>query len=129
MCISSCVWHVHAAGLYSEFGDVWAVFATKFPPGEGGKDQLNWMAIALFQLMMGLVQLISLNLLIAIMTDSYDKVRQNTMLEAMREKAQLVLELESTWLPFAAQLKLFPPAHLDRARANHTRIACSAMLI
>ena len=33
------------------------------------------------------------------MTDSYEKVRGNAVLEATREKAQLILELESTWLP------------------------------
>ena len=37
---------------------------------------LNWVGLLLFQLMMWLVQIICLNMLIAIMTDSYDKVRE-----------------------------------------------------
>ena len=43
---------------------------------------------------------------VAMMNDTYDRVHANSVLEARREQAQLVLELESTWIKLSA--RLFP---------------------
>ena len=78
-------------GLYSEFGDFFEAFADRggsaAAGGVGGSGaELNWVAAGLFHMMMGLVQIISLNLLIAMMNDSYENVRQHSVLEARREQ-------------------------------------------
>ena len=72
--------------LFSEFGDFFTVFSTPNWAGDPASYELNWVAAGMFQLMMLLVQMISLNLLIAIMNDSYEKVRLEAVLEARREQ-------------------------------------------
>ena len=47
-------------------------------------------------------QIVLLNLLIAIMSDSYAKVRANSYLESQHERAMLLVELEALWLPLLA---------------------------
>ena len=60
-------------GLYSEFDDFDSDFASR---ASGWPPSLHWPAVLVFNLMMVLVQIVLLNLLIAVMTDSYDKVRE-----------------------------------------------------
>ena len=115
-------------GLYSEFGDFFDVFSIDFceatgetpllpPMGNetGGaiprehhgpsmscSRHLDLPSVLVFNCMMFLVQIVLLNLLIAIMSDSYAKVRENSRLESLHERAMLLAELEAAWLPLLA---------------------------
>jgi len=68
----------------------------------------DYAALVMYFVMMILVQIVSLNLLIAIMSDSYRLVRRNSVLESAYEKAYLLLQLETTWLPALAWLRNVP---------------------
>ena len=43
-------------------------------------------------------QVVLINLLIAIMADSYNKIQQKAELEAISEKATIIMEAETSWL-------------------------------
>ena len=47
-------------------------------------------------LFMGVVVIVLLNLLIAIMGDSHEKVKESERVEALRERAQIIVEAEKT---------------------------------
>ena len=47
-------------------------------------------------------QVVLINLLIAIMADSYNKIQQKAELEAISEKATIIMEAETSWLTRAA---------------------------
>lgn len=61
----------------------------------------------LFEFMMFIVEVMLLNLLIAIMGDSYGKVHQYAKLEAMSERAKIILEAEVYWLNMSAKSRTF----------------------
>jgi len=67
--------------------------------------RVSVVAWSLFTVMMVLVQIVMLNLLIAIMTDSYEAVRENAKRESDYEKAKLILRVESSWLDLSARLR------------------------
>jgi len=114
-------------GLYSEFNDWFAVFSVEAGDAaclsdggvgeiiEGRCEKLNAPAAVLFQIMMLMVQVLMCNMLIAIMTDSYDKVRENAGLESAYEQGKLLLEIEASWLPL---LSLFRRSASARAAAE-----------
>ena len=69
----------------------------------GGFDQLIFwetplaaLAVVLFIAFIALVLILLLNLLIAIMSDTYDKVKQSERLHLLRERAMLIEELEAS---------------------------------
>ena len=81
-------------GLYSEFGD----FYPSFSVGTGGgasataeHTQLNWVGLSLFQLMMWLVQVISLNMYVPV----------SRALDFWVPPRRLSPRVFSPWSPFA----------------------------
>merc|ERR1712185_25088 len=59
-------------------------------------DSTAWPAVLMVVLFMGIVVVVLLNLLIAIMGDSYEKVKESERVEALRERAQIIVEVEQT---------------------------------
>merc|ERR1712185_891874 len=59
-------------------------------------DSTAWPAVLMVVLFMGIVVVVLLNLLIAIMGDSYEKVKESERVEALRERAQIIVEAERT---------------------------------
>ena len=54
-------------------------------------------AILAFCLYMFLVPIVTMNLLIAIMGDSFDRVRENQVVEGRMERARVICAIESTY--------------------------------
>ena len=54
-------------------------------------------AIGAFCLYMFLVPIVTMNLLIAIMGDSYDRVRDNEVVEGRLQKAEILADMDKTW--------------------------------
>ena len=54
-------------------------------------------AIGAFCLYMFLVPIVTMNLLIAIMGDSYDRVRDNEVVEGRLQKAEVLADMDRTW--------------------------------
>ena len=54
--------------------------------------------IILFILLL-IVQIVLLNLIIAVMGNTYSRVQQGAIQEAAYERAHIIIEVESTWLP------------------------------
>ena len=124
-------------GLYSEFNDWFAVFSVEagdaacLSDGGGGEivegrcEKLNAPAAVLFQIMMLMVQVLMCNMLIAIMTDSYDKVRENAGLESAYEQGKLLLEIEAVAPAFPSAA---PPRRARRRRdCGRSGCMCSGL--
>ena len=56
----------------------------------------TWPVVIMVVLFMAIVVVVLLNLLIAIMGDSYGKVKESERVEALRERAQIIVEAERT---------------------------------
>ena len=54
----------------------------------------HWQVIVIYEIMMMAVQIVLLNLLIAIMSDSHARVAENSLLVAQFERAKMILEHE-----------------------------------
>ena len=65
---------------------------------ENGMTASTDSALIAFTLYMIFVTVISMNLLIAIMGDAFDRVRDNQKIEGRMEKARVLCEIEETWL-------------------------------
>lgn len=59
-----------------------------------GQDQVVSVELLVYELLMMLVQIVLLNLLIAIMSDTYTRARERIALTSRYEKAQIIWELE-----------------------------------
>lgn len=112
--VGAAILAVFNYGMIGEYSDFHVDFSTRYTcaaqaddgtTGRGECSRLNLIALGLFVAMMILVNIVSLNLLIAIMSDSYQAVRENSVLEYAYEKAKLLLNLEITWLPVLAWLR------------------------
>ena len=93
----------------SVFGDipVWAEGLTMWEHGSWGGDALLFAHNLLYIFMMFLIALILLNLLIAVMNDSYVSVRDIAVFEVAREQSLLAIDIERFWLPiFADYLRI-----------------------
>ena len=68
--------------------------------GMGGDVELgesaSWPTMLVYSLFMAFVVVVLLNLLIAIMSDSYEKVKESERVEALRERARIIVESELT---------------------------------
>ena len=106
-----------------------AVFGDKtgYTPADSSATDLvlptRTMNTFLFSLLMVIVNIILLNLLIAIMADSYGRVQQYSQLEAMYERASIIIEMEQTMLPLANGLRRWGFAVTFRYRATRTYLA------
>ena len=58
------------------------------------RDYGKWTSIVVFCLTTFFIMLLMLNLLIAIMGDSYDKVKEREAIEGLREKARTIVAME-----------------------------------
>ena len=68
---------------------------------------------------MGVVVVVLLNLLIAIMGDSYEKVKESERVEALRERAQIIVEAERThqsWHKYHRYMHFVEAADLSEPR-------------
>ena len=70
----------------------------------------------LFSFLMVIVNIILLNLLIAIMADSYGRVQQFARLEAVYERATIIMEMEQSMLPLMNKLQRWRFAAVFRYR-------------
>ena len=84
---------------YSEWEDLSALFAiinmglyAEISPSIHSLS--HWQVIVIYELMMMAVQIVLLNLLIAIMSDSHARVAENSLLVAQFERAKMILEHE-----------------------------------
>ena len=55
---------------------------------------MAWPTVRMSSLFMAFVVVVLLNLLIAIMSDSYEKVKESERVEALRERARIIVEAE-----------------------------------
>ena len=78
--------------------------------------------IAIYEIMMMMVQIVLLNLLIAIMSDSHARVAENSLLVAQFERAKMILEHER--LMFKKDAPIAPPTR--RSTRSSTRPTCAA---
>ena len=84
---------------YSEWEDLSALFAiinmglyAEISPSIHSLS--HWQVIVIYEIMMMAVQIVLLNLLIAIMSDSHARVAENSLLVAQFERAKMILEHE-----------------------------------
>mmetsp|Transcript_26581 Transcript_26581/g.71263 ORF Transcript_26581/g.71263 Transcript_26581/m.71263 type:complete len:496 (+) Transcript_26581:1895-3382(+) len=84
------------SGLYggTELGETFYSDAFNRILGQGG-----WQNTVLYEALMVIVQIVLLNLLIAIMGQSHDDVQEVAEYEAVMERARIIMEAESSWLP------------------------------
>jgi len=82
------LYHLVNTGLYGEL--------------EAMLDDLrgNALAVVLFEVLMSIVMILLLNLLIAMMNAAFEKVRRVAQLEALHERAKIIIEIEMLWLPW-----------------------------
>jgi len=73
-----------------------------------GDPGYNWLTVAMFELLMLLVVIVLLNLLIAIMSDTYSDVHNNATLEYRLEQANIILEVEKSSAFSRTDARLFP---------------------
>jgi hypothetical protein len=59
-------------------------------------ESASWPTMLMYSLFMAFVVVVLLNLLIAIMSDSYEKVKESERVEALRERARIIVEAELT---------------------------------
>merc|ERR1712127_99097 len=59
-------------------------------------ESMAWPTVLMSSLFMAFVVVVLLNLLIAIMSDSYEKVKESERVQALRERARIIMESELT---------------------------------
>lgn len=82
--------HMHFRGAAMNGVDLFGVNARH----THGQDQVISVELLVYELLMVLVQIVLLNLLIAIMSDTYTRARERIALTSRYEKAQIIWELE-----------------------------------
>ena len=64
--------------------------------------RLNQIFLLVLQI---IVQIVLLNLIIAVMGNTYSRVQEGAIQEALYERAHIIIEVESTWLPVVEYFK------------------------
>lgn len=83
-------------------------------------DSQNWPILVIFLLSLVLVTVVLMNLLIALMNDSYERIQEHSNVEFYRLRASVILEIEqlmpSKW---KEDKRWFPPVLHALVRRNH----------
>jgi len=92
-------------------GALLTVFAMMLGDFDIGNFEGNANSLGMFVLYMGLVVIVLLNLLIAIMGDSYDRVRENQMVEGLKLRAETLVGMDRLYgrfLELVARERCYP---------------------
>jgi hypothetical protein len=83
-------------GVVGPFRPLLTVYQLMLGMNGGGElgQSTSWPTVLMSSLFMAFVVVVLLNLLIAIMSDSYEKVKESERVEALRERARIIVEAE-----------------------------------